>query len=516
MTAVFLVLAFPKYDQGWIAWVGLIPLFITLCVGSGKKAFLLSMICGVFFFTAVFSWTFEIPRYKILHHAVLVIYLGLYFGVFGLLYSVIARRCGIVAALSSAPFLWVALEYARSNFFFLALPWALLGHSQYKFPGIIQFAALTGAYGISFLIVLVNSALTLWVIIIFSKYSILSSSGLSLPSRKSTILMTSSAVILTGLALLYGNTILSRPPVGNQIKLAVLQGNIDRKKKADPKKYASYILQTYSKLSRQAAVDQPDLILWPEASTPGFVLKNPRLLRNISELIAEIQAPFLIGSSEYPKFIKDRQLQPQDVGNTALYFSPEGRFLGQYLKIHLVPFGEQIPYENIISWPGFIVPEDKKTFEIPGKEYTLFSLGENEFGAVICWEVVFPQLFRSFVKTGANFMINLTNEGWFGDSAAPYQMAAIVAVRAAENRVPVARAANTGISCFIDAFGRITGIVKNRDNKPTFVEGYLTMPIRPTNEKTFYTIHGDAFAGLCVIITLGLILISLFLGRPRI
>ena len=318
---------------------------------------------------------------------------------------------------------------------------------------------------------------------------------------------------MTGLALIYGHAILSRQISGNEIKLSVLQGNIDRQKKSDPKRHATHIMQTYTGLTRQAAADQPDLILWPEASTPGFVMKDLVLHKTISKMISEIKTPFLIGSSEYPKFIKDRPLRPEDVGNTALFFSSEGKFLGQYLKIHLVPFGESIPYESVISWPGFIVPADKKTFEIPGKDYTLFSLGDNKFGAVICWEVVFPQLFRSFVKSGASFMINLTNEGWFGDSAAPYQMAAIVAIRAVENRVPVARAANTGISCFIDAFGRITGMVKNSANKPTYVEGYLTMPIRPSKEATFYTRHGDIFALLSVIITLSLIFICLILGR---
>lgn len=515
MTAVFLVFAFPKYDQGWIAWVGMIPLLLSISGGSSKKAFLLSLISGVIFFTAVFSWTFEIPRYKLLHHALLGLYTGLYFGVFGWAFNFISRRCGIVTALSSAPFLWVALEYLRSNFFFLALPWALLAHSQYKYPWIIQFAAITGAYGISFLIVLVNSTLALLFLISFSRLMILTRSEIDLPSKKSTLALILSAVVLTGLALLYGNSILARPLSGNEIKLSVLQGNIDRQKKADPKKYAAQILQTYTNLTRQAAADKPDLILWPEASTPGFVLKNRSLSRKISTLIAEIKTPFLIGSSEYPKFIKDRPLRPEDVGNTALYFSSEGKYIGQYLKIHLVPFGEYIPYQSFISWPSFIVPEDKKTFEIPGKDYTLFSLGDTKFGAIICWEVVFPQLFRSFVRTGANFMINLTNEGWFGDSAAPYQMAAIVAIRAAENRVPVARAANTGISCFIDASGRITGIVKDSTNKHTFVEGYLTMPIRPSKDQTFYTRHGDVFAGLNVIIAIGLIIVCPILGKRQ-
>jgi apolipoprotein N-acyltransferase len=485
--------------------MGLVPLLLAISGQSCKKAFLLSMICGVIFFTAVFSWTFEIPRYELLHHAALGVYLALYFGVFGAVVRLVDKQCGIVAALSSAPLLWVTLEYARSNFFFLALPWALLAHSQWKYPAIIQLAALTGSYGVSFLVVLVNSALALLLLILSSKSKLLRLPDSILPSAKSAISLTLAAAALTGLALLYGVAVLSRPIKGNEIRLSALQGNIDRQIKADPKKHAVQIMQTYTNLTRQAAKDQPDLILWPEASTPGFVLKDLPLLRNISTLVAETKTPFLIGSSEYPKFVKDRPLRPEDVGNTALYFSAAGKFLGQYLKIHLVPFGEYIPYEGVIDWPDVIVPADKKTFEIPGKEYTLFSLGEYKFGAVICWEVVFPQLFRSFVKTGANFMINLTNEGWFGDSAAPYQMAAIVAMRAAENRVPVVRSANTGISCFIDAFGRITGVVKDRHNKPTYVEGYLTRSIRPSREKTFYTRYGDIFAYLCIIISLCLL-----------
>jgi len=246
MAAAFLVLAFPKYDQGWIAWVGLIPLLLAISGKSCKKAFLLSMIAGVIFFTAVFSWTFEIPRYKLLHHATLGLYLGLYFGLFGMTFNFVTRRCGTIAALWSAPFLWVALEYVRSNFFFLALPWALLAHSQYKYPGIIQFAALTGAYGISFLIVLVNSTLALLFLISFSKLKILGRHDLTLPSRRATLSLTLAAVLLTGLALLYGNTILSRLTTGNDIKLSVLQGNIDRQIKADPKKHAAYIMQTYT------------------------------------------------------------------------------------------------------------------------------------------------------------------------------------------------------------------------------------------------------------------------------
>jgi apolipoprotein N-acyltransferase len=375
---------------------------------------------------------------------------------------------------------------------------------------IIQIASLTGAYGISFLIALTNAALTaavLW----FRSSSMRSTIKMEHPvTGKAAVFFGVTAAAALALTLIYGYRIHSAPVEGPLIRISVLQGNIDGRMKSNPKKYAAFIMQKYTDLSRQAAADQPDLILWPEASTPGFVLKDLPLHQKISKLIAELNTPFLIGSSEYPKFIKDRPLRPEDVGNTALYFSSEGKFLGQYLKIHLVPFGEYLPYEDIIEWPGFIVPRDKKTFEIPGKNSKIFKLGDTRFGAVICWEVVFPQLIREFVNKDAGFMINLTNEGWFGDTSAPHQMVAIVKFRAVENRVPIVRAANTGISCFIDRYGKISGRVKDQNNDDTFVEGYLTAEIRPSHAKTFYALKGDIFIYIVLSIT-GLFLASLVL-----
>ena len=316
------------------------------------------------------------------------------------------------------------------------------------------------------------------------------------------------------LTLLYGWTVVSQTVGGPAIRMSVLQGNISQQMKSAPKKHAAYIMQKYTDLSRQAAADHPDLIAWPEAATPGFILKNQPMIQELSSLIAEIKTPFLIGSSEYPKFIKDRPLRPGDVGNAALFFSSKGQFLGQYLKIHLVPFGEELPYKDSISWPSYIVPKDKKTFEIPGRDYTIFKLGETKFGTVICWEVVFPQLIRQFVKRKAAFMVNLTNEGWFGDTSAPHQMVAIVVFRAVENRVPFVRAANTGISCFIDSYGNITGRVKDQHGDDTFVEGYFTGEIRPSDARTFYTLYGDIFAYIVLALS-GLILASVAFKRPR-
>ena len=510
-----LTLAFPRFDLGWLGWVALVPLLISSLDRRPLTAFSSALVCGIIFYTGVFSWIFDIPGYHYTHHMVLGIYLGPLFGLFGLTVSTVSRRWSISAALFAAPFIWVTLEYIRSHFLFLALPWALLGHSQYQYLAVIQIASLTGVYGISFLLALVNSALAAAILTFLSVVEKIRPHSFSSPSKKATrsILITAAAAV--SLVLVHGQVILLKPPGGQTIKLSVLQGNIDQEKKANPKKHARFIMQKYVELTRKASKDRPDMIVWPEAATPGFVLKSMSLHKQLKALIKKTKTHFLIGSSEYPKFIKDRKIKKEDIGNTALFFSPQGKVLGQYLKIHLVPFGETIPYQKTIPWPSFIVADDKRSFEIPGEEFTLFELNGSKFGAVICWEVVFPGLFRTFVKNGANFMINLTNEGWFGETAAPYQLAAINIFRAVENRTYVARAANTGISCYIDPFGRIYGRVKNA-NKDIFVDGYLTEEIRHSDTKTFYTFYGDVFVYIILGITFVMVLLSIFRIPARI
>ena len=168
----------------------------------------------------------------------------------------------------------------------------------------------------------------------------------------------------------------------------------------------------------------------------------------------------------------------------------------------MAPFGEYVPLEGIIPWPNFIVPPDKKSFEVPGTDYTLFDIQGTKFGVVICWEIVFPDFFSEFVRRGAEFMMNLTNEGWFGDTAAPYQLLAMAVFRCVENRVSMARAANTGISCFIDPRGRITGRVE-KNGKDVCVDGYLTQGIPLSHEWTFYTRYGDIFIFLVMAVAVG-------------
>jgi apolipoprotein N-acyltransferase len=225
-------------------------------------------------------------------------------------------------------------------------------------------------------------------------------------------------------------------------------------------------------------------------------------------LIRRINTYLLVGSAEYPKFLKGPVKLRS--GNTALYFSPEGKVLNQYIKIRLVPFGEYVPLEGIIKWPESIVSKTM-TSHISGKEFTILNVDETRFCALICWEILFPDLSRTMVKNGAEFVINISNEAWFGKSDAPYQMLSMAVFRAVENRVNLVRATNTGISCFIDPHGRITGKVTN-GSKDIFVAGTLSKQIFLSPQGTFYTHYGDIFAFGCIAISFGLIAYA-FLGK---
>ena len=365
---------------------------------------------------------------------------------------------------------------------------------------------MTGAYGVSFLVVMVNSAIAAMLLPLVCRPAQNDLTYRPVISNKGRIAVAGFAAVLVAVALLYGHLKLSTPMKGKTIKISVVQGNIDREKKRNPLKHTRVIMQKYADLTRQVSRDEADMIVWPEAATPGFIFKNMTAYKEMMSIIREVKIPLLVGSAEYPKFAKTQTKSKKS--NTALFFSPEGKVLGQYLKIRLVPFWEYVPYNEIINWPDFIIASDKAS-NVAGKEFTTFQIEGAKFGVVICWEVAFPWLFSRFADDGANFMINITNEGWFGENAAPYQMLSMSVFRAVENRVFLVRAANTGISCFIDPCGKINGRVRN-NNKDIYVEGYLTQDVVALQEKTFYTAHGDIFVYLCMLVAAVVLIFSFF------
>ena len=513
ISAFMLWAGFPQVDQPVFVWIGLVPLLLVISNTGILSGFFLSLLTGMLFFLGIFDWILEVPGYTFLHHGLLAVYLGSYFAVFGLAFSFISKRRGLITALFAAPFLWVALEFVRSNLSFLALPWALLSHTQYRVPIVLQLVSLTGAYGLSFLIVMVNSAIVSILYLFFPFQQNESGGRFGSAGKKRCALLIAATLLLLIFTLVYGVAVIRSPIAGKSYKLALVQGNIVQSKKWDPK-YAKSIMQIYSDLSQKAATHQPDLIVWPESATPRAIFHDSRLFSQVSN-IAKSSGTYLLLGSSHPQKYKRPGTRKMKFVNSAFLISPE-RLQSKpqrYDKIRLFPFGEYLPYEEVLPWSYIDVP--KIANYIAGENYTIFKHPEFDFGVTICWENMFPQLFRRFVKEGAQFMVNITNEAWFGKTTAPYQFLSMSVIRAVENRIFLVRCANTGISCFIDPYGRVLDRVRNRKGEDIFVRGIKTAEVIPVNHKTFYTRYGDWVAWLSIFLSAGVLIIAIIKKKQK-
>jgi apolipoprotein N-acyltransferase len=266
------------------------------------------------------------------------------------------------------------------------------------------------------------------------------------------------------------------------LKIGLVQANIDQSIKWDGS-FQKETLNIYERLSFRVAEGKPDLIIWPETATPFFFQDEKAYQPMILDLPKKTNAFLLFGSPSY-------KIEKGKVNhfNSALMVSPSGELVGKYDKIHLVPYGEYVPLGEIISLGS--LGEGIGNFK-PGKQIFNFSLPQGKFGVVICFEIIFPDLCRKFVKEGADFLVTLTNDAWFGRTSAPYQHLSMATFRAIENRVFVVRAANTGITGFIDPKGEI---VKQGG---IFTEETMIGTIHLSKQKTFYTVYGDVFAWIC-------------------
>ena len=509
-SGILLFAAFPAIDVSILSWIGLLPLIL---VTSGKKpgaAFLLFYLAGGIFFLGIFHWILRIPGYTLIHHGILAVYMGFFFALFGLFFAFLCRRMGFHAVLIAAPFLWVSIEFARSNLSFLALPWGLLAHSQYKHPVIIQIASLAGAYGLSFVIVLVNSGLAAIVLSWRKEATPVGPGSRRSASRKKEAVIAGIAACILGYTLVYGYLVTSRPIVGKRVPIALVQGNIEQNKKWDPK-YALMIMKTYTDLTYKASEKKPALIIWPESATPRSISTDAKLQSQVREIARATVSYLLLGSTQLQKF---RVQSPGSARylNSAFLISPEpGEMKNQrYDKIRLFPFGEYLPYKDTIPWRLINVTEFGNY--LPGKEYTVFKTPFARFGVTICWENIFPDLVREFVRHGAQFMVNVTNEAWFGPVTAPHQFVSMSVFRAVESRVFMVRCGNTGISCIIDPYGRVVDRVIGPGGNDIFVQGFTNGSIVPMDSRTIYTQYGDWFAWLCVLVSM-VFLVTSALGR---
>ncbi|CAI2719704.1 apolipoprotein N-acyltransferase [Nitrospina watsonii] len=490
-TGVLLALSFPRMDWEFLAWGALIPLFFAIFGQSPKRAALLGFVAGLAFYGLSLSWvTNTLVNYGNIPSVIawpilflLAAYLSAYIALFCFLTIHLSRNQPLYF-IALAPFLWTTLEYLRSTHLEYGFSWQGLGYSQYLNLPVLQMADLTGVYGISFLIVTVNAGLF---------YLFHPRLRREMPWRR---YRTPVSVVMFGLyalVLAYGWAALNaheEQPV-KPLKVAMVQGNIPQQMKWDPQ-YKEQILATYRELTMRAVVSSPDFIVWPEAVTPFYFLNDLDGTSAVVQLADELNTPLLFGSPR-----AEQQDGTWVSYNSAYLLSGDGNIKGRYDKIHLVPFGEFIPWQSVLFFL------DKLVVGIGdfgrGSEATLFEINGYKFAVSICYEITFPDLVRRPVGNGAQFLVNITNDAWFGKSAASYQHISMAALRAVENRVPIVRAANTGITGAVDTLGRI------HPTTELFEREVLIASIQPrTAPPTLYARYGDWFCYLCMVVSIAL------------
>jgi apolipoprotein N-acyltransferase len=490
-SGVLIALSFPTPGLSFLAWIALIPLLIALEESSPRTAFRVGMTCGVtayafilYWLNIVFvqyghlPWAVSIPVYLLL-----VFWLAMFYGL-----STTIARLGELIGIKTAftlPVAWVAFDFIRS-FLFSGFAWAMLGHSQYRTLPLIQIADLAGVYGITLLIVLAN-------IVLHRALRAVSGAGVPYPVKSLAVLL----ILLAG-TLFYGfNRLTVASPVNAKpLRVALIQGNIPQDVKWSPA-FREQTMDTYERLTREAAKGGTDLIVWPESAVPFFFQDEPLQAERIRNLAREMNSFLLFGSPAH-----ELRNGRSTFLNSAFLLSPRGETLGRADKLHLVPFGEYVPLGSILTFINKLVVGIGDF--APGEKAVPLDMGSTKLGIQVCYEIIFPELARQYVNAGARVLVAITNDAWFGKSSAPYQHLAISTFRAVETRTPLIRAANTGVTAIVDQNGHISSMTG------IFVEGFRTGEIQPGSGTSLYLAIGDTPAWLCVLVTAGIALFAWF------
>ncbi len=405
-------------------------------------------------------------------------------------YALVQRRWQ-EGAVFFFPFIWVAMEYARS-LTQMSFPWLNLSYTQTYYLRLIQYASLWGNYAVSFWILWLNLLVYLLV-----------------RRRRGWKTATILFAILVILPYIYGSWAMSDRLEGEQIKIALLQGNMEPEVKWD-ESLLDYNIQTYIDMSGEAAKESVDLIIWPETAAPCYLAAEKVYLQKVENTCDRLNVPLLVGTNDY-------EVRPDGTlkyYNSAFLFKPGGGYPAVYNKIHLVPFSEKLPYDEYLGITKRIQLGQSDFSN--GEDYTIFEIPQGRFATLICFESVYPALVRDFVNRGINFLVNITNDGWFGKTHGPFQHAQIAVFRAVENRIAIARCANTGVSMFIDPYGQV--------RKPTriWVRDMIIdkIPLKQPEEagwhkETLYARYGDWFAQGCFLTALVAVLMALVRKSAR-
>jgi len=426
----------------------------------------------------------------VLAPVVLAAYIAAFGAAFGAGAACFARA-GFVSPFSAA-LLWTAIDHLRS-FAFSGFPWATIGYAQHDNQLLLPLASLGGVYTLSFVSVLGGASLAR--VVRLRRLDAAAASGFAAVALAHAVgfALGASEADESGLA---------------RLRVAVLQGNIDQGVKWSPE-WAGRTLAIYEDLSRRAAAQGARVIVWPETAVPAPIADGQQTEARLAGLARETGASLVVGAVGLD-FGPDATLV--GVTDSAFVFEPSGALVHRYDKTHLVPFGEYVPFQDLLGrWfravargiaeIGVTAGDRPRAlrFAVPG------ATPELTAGVPICYELLFPELTRRFVRDGAQLLFAITNDAWYGRTGAPFQFLAITALRSAETRVWTARAANSGVSAIIDARGRV------RQRTRIFERALLVedVTLRPAPfGGSFYARHGDVFAGVCWLGTLGWLLLA--------
>ena len=478
-SGVLFYLSFPPFKLSQLSFCFLIPFFFSIYRKSPHQAFRLGLLTGIVAYGLSVNWVKNTMisyggMHPILSYFVtllLVLYMAVYFAFFAFFFVRFLYKFKSLIFLS-VPSIWVSLEFIRAHLF-TGFPWILIGYSQYEMNYLIQIADLTGVYGISFFVILIN-------FIIFNFFvnpkSLLRWEGFFLVSAVSI-------VFSYGYFKINSKSFVEKQKIQS---IGIIQPSIKPDMKWSPK-YIGHIkkileMQTKS-INSKMEVGENKLIIWPEASLPLVLKEKSTWIEWIRRLTVSQKTFLLLGALGHSNEISNKKLY-----NSVFLFNPSGVKIARYDKEHLVPFGEYVPFQDFLFFVNKLVPVVGQ-FET-GKKKTIFNIGKNKFSTLICYEIIFPRVVRKM--KGVYFIVNVTNDAWFGKTAASEQHLSMAIFRAIEMGVPLVRVANTGISAVIDKNGKI--LVKSELFEKWIWNGELKLT---NNSETFYSKNGDFFV-LCI------------------
>ena len=503
LSGVLQILVFPKPNLYFLAWVAIAPFLYALLRGRGGEGemfdsegrslrpftlwqgFVIGWFCGIIWYLGTCYWVYPVMNtYGGLPAPVAVLItlgygliMGVHHGIFGMLVVLMARRSSVGnrRPLLLAPFFWVAIELMRDHI--IGVPWIPLGGSQIDNIPFARIAQTTGVYGLSFAIMLVNCAFVAALLLYGQR-------------RKNLLI----AAVAAAIALQIG--VFAKLPSFPATQQAVLvQENVPLLDQ--PQWTPRYFDETISSLARisvdaskpRRAADNPGLIIWPESPAPFFIA-DPRLQQWLVAMAQDTNSYLVIGSlgETAPSNGKQQLL------NSALVMDPHGNMVGRYDKIHLVPYGEYVPYQNLLFFASKLTREVGDFAR--GTERKVFDFNGTHAGVFICYESIFPDEVREFTANGAQVLINISDDLWYGETGAPAQHLQMARMRAVENHRWILLSTNNGTTASIDPFGRVV------KQSPRNIRTALVVPYSPQTEITLYTRYGDVFAWICVVISL--------------